>query len=103
MNFVVKKISLAESDAAEAAVWYETQTPGAGGDFLAEAEAAIDSLQRNARFYAVRFADVHCLRLSRFKDYGVYYLIQGNEVLVLAVLHGAREVEKLVLERKTRG
>ena len=33
---------------------------------------------------------------------GVYYLIQANEVWVLAVLHGAREVKTLVLGRKTK-
>ena len=103
MNFVVHKISLAESDAAKAAIWYEAQTPGTGGDFLAEAEAAIASLEHHALLYSVRFEDLRCLRLRRFKGYGVYYLILGNEVWVLAVLHGAREVEKLVLERKSKG
>ena len=103
MNFVVKKISLAESDAAEAAVWYETQSPGAGGDFLDEAESAFASLEHNALLYSVRFADVRCLRLRRFKGYGVYYVVLKNEVLVLAVLHGAREVQELVLGRKTQG
>ncbi|MDD5139928.1 MAG: type II toxin-antitoxin system RelE/ParE family toxin [Verrucomicrobiales bacterium] len=103
MNFAVHKTSLAESDAAEAAIWYEAQTPGTGGDFLAEAEAAIASLERHALLYSVRFARVRCLRLRRFKDYGVYYVIRGNEVSVLAVLHGTREIEKLVLGRKSNG
>ena len=103
MNFVVKKRSLAENDAATAAVWYEAQSPGLGGDFLDEVEAALSSLTHNALLHSIRFADVHCLRLSRFKGYGVYYLVAGKEVWVLAVLHGAREVEKLVLGRKTNG
>ena len=103
MNFVVKKRSLAEEDAAQAALWYEAQSPGLGGDFLDEVEAAISSLERNALHHAVRFSGVRCLRLRRFKDYGVYYVIAGNEVWVLAVLHGAREVEKLVRQRKSNG
>jgi len=102
MNFDVHKTSLAESDAAEAAIWYEAQRPGTGGDFLAEAEAAITTLERNAMLYSVRFELVRCLRLRRFKDYGVYYVIRGNEVTVLAILHGAREIEKLVLGRQSR-
>ena len=52
--------------------------------------------------YSVRFALVICLRLRRFKDYGVYYVIRGNEMTVLAILHGAREIEKLVLGRQSR-
>ena len=102
MNFDVHKTSLAESDAAEAAIWYEAQRPGTGGDFLAEAEAAITTLERNAMLYSVRFELVRCLRLRRFKDYGVYYVIRGNEVSVFAILHGAREIEKLVLGRQSR-
>ncbi len=101
MNFAVKKISLAETDAARAAVWYEARTPGKGGEFLNAAESAIDALEHSALFYSVRFADVRCLRLRHFTDYGVDYVIRGNEVRVLAVLHGAREVEKLVLGRKS--
>ena len=66
MNFVVRKRSLAEGDAAEAAVWYEAQSPGLGGDFLDEVEAAFTSLERDALLYAVRFSGVRCLRLRRF-------------------------------------
>jgi len=103
MNFVVKKRSLAEQDAAEAAIWYETQCPGLGGDFLDEVEAAFSSLQRDALLYSVRFSIVRCLRLRRFKRYGVFYVIKGNEVWVLAVLHGAREIEKIIRRRETHG
>jgi plasmid stabilization system protein ParE len=103
MNFVVKKRSLAEQDAADAALWYEARWPGLGGAFLAEAEAAISSLERDALHYAVRFSTVRCLRLRRFKRYGVYYVITGREVWVLAVLHGAREVQKIIRQRQSPG
>lgn len=103
MKFVVKKRSLADHDAAEAAAWYDDQVPGLGDDFLAEVNAALETLQHNALIYAVRFEDVRCLRLRRFKKYGVYYLMLGNEVWVLAILHGARELKPLVLGRKTHG
>jgi len=99
MNFVVRKRSLAEADAADAALWHEAQAPGLGGDFLDEVEAAITSLEQDALLYRVRFSEVRCLRLRRFKAYGVYYVIRGPEVWVLAVLHGAREVEKLLQQR----
>jgi plasmid stabilization system protein ParE len=103
MKFAVKKRRLADHDAAAAADWYDEQAPGLGGDFLDEVNAALETLQHNALLYAIRFEDVRCLRLRRFKDYGVYYLMQGNEVWVLAILHGAREVQKHVLSRKSNG
>ena len=103
MNFVVKKRSLADHDAAEVAAWYDEQSPGLGDDFLDEVTVALETLRHNALFYAVRFEDIRCLRLRRFKGHGIYYLMFGNEVWVLAILHGAREVEKLVLGRKSNG
>jgi len=103
MKFAVKKRQPADDDALAAAAWYDEQLPGLGGNFLDEAEAAISSLAQNVLLHSIRFSDVRCFRLRRFKGYGVYYLIMGNEVWVLAVLHGAREVEKLVLGRKTNG
>ncbi|MEK7685574.1 MAG: type II toxin-antitoxin system RelE/ParE family toxin [Verrucomicrobiota bacterium] len=103
MKFVVKKRRLAEDDAVAAAAWYDEQLPGLGGDFLDEVEAAVSSLADNALIHSIRFTDVRCVRLQRFKDYGAYYLIRGNEVWVLAVLHGAREVQKLIQGRKTPG
>ena len=103
MNFVVKKRSLADHDAAEAAAWYDEREPGLGDDFLDEVQVALATLRQNAFFYAVQFEDVRCLRLRRFKGYGVYYLILENDVWVLAVLHGAREVKKIVLGRKITG
>lgn len=103
MNFVVHKISLAELDVAEAAIWYEAKTPGTGVDFIAEAEAAIASLEQHASLYSVRYAPVRCLRLSRFKNYGVYFAIRGGEVIVVAVLHGARDIQNLVLGRMSNG
>ena len=103
MKFAVKNRQLADDDTLVAAAWYDEQLPGLGGDFLDEAEAAISSLAQSALLHSIRFADVRCLRLRRFKDYGVYYLIMEKEVWVLAVLHGAREIEKLVLGRKTSG
>jgi plasmid stabilization system protein ParE len=103
MNFVVRKRSLAEEDAAEAALWYEAQSPGFGSGFLDEVEAAFASLEREALLHSVRFSGVRCLRLGRFKAYGVYYVTRGPEVWVLAVLHGSREVEKFIRQRESNG
>ena len=100
MSFVVKRHSLAEDDAAHAALWYEAQSPGLGSDFLDEVEAAFDALKRDALLHSVRFSVVRCMRLKRFKAYGVYYVVKESEVWILAVLHGAREVEKLIGVRK---
>jgi plasmid stabilization system protein ParE len=103
MIFVVNKSRHAEDDAATTAVWYEARSPGLGSGFLDEVEAALSSLSQNALLHSVRFAGIRCLRLQRFESYGVYYEVMRDEVRVLAVLHGAREIEKLVLDRRSNG
>ena len=91
MNFVIRRSRLVEEDQLAAAVWYDDQQPGLGDAFLDESEAIICSLAANALLYSVRFADVRCLRLRRFHRYGVYYVVRGDEVRLLAIHHGARD------------
>jgi len=91
MNFAVKRPRLVEEDQLAAAVWYDEQQPGLGDEFLDESEAVITSLVENVLLYAVRFEDVRCVRLKRFHKYGVYYVIRGNEIRLLAIHHGSRD------------
>ena len=80
MKFAVKKPKEVEADQLAAACWYDAQQPGLGDDFLDEIEVAIASLADNALLYSVRFADVRCVRLKRFRRYGVYYVVREQEV-----------------------
>lgn len=99
MNFAVKKPRLVEADQLAAAEWYDEQQPGLGDDFLDECDAVIAALAAKASLYAVRFEDVRCVRLKRFHQYGVFYVIRGHVVRVLAIHHGARD-DRWLGERK---
>lgn len=103
MSFVVKKPRLVEADQLAAAAWYDNQQPGLGDGFLDESEAVITSLFANALLYAVRFEDVRCVRLRHFNKYGVFYVIRGDEVRLLAIHHGARDLHWLQERRKKLG
>jgi plasmid stabilization system protein ParE len=52
-----------------------------------------------ALLYAVRFADVRRVNLRKF-PYGVFYIIAGEIVVVLGVLHGAQDTEKELSRRR---
>ena len=91
MKFAIKRPKEVESDLLAAASWYDLQLPGLGEDFLDECEAVIAALSANPLLYSVRFADVRCVRLPRFKRYGVYYFVSGEQVILLAIHHGARD------------
>ena len=100
MTFAVKKLRLAEDDALEAALWYDEREPGLGDDFLNELDTTVCSLARDAMIHRVRFTDVRRAPVRRFKFYGVYYLVRGEEVWVIAIHHGRRHPRTLEQRRK---
>jgi plasmid stabilization system protein ParE len=103
MKFVIRRPRPVEADQLAAALWYDEQQPGLGDDFLDESETIINALVDNALLYSVRFADVRCARLRRFERYGVFYLIRGHEIILLAIHHGSRDPRWLQERRKQVG
>jgi plasmid stabilization system protein ParE len=95
MSFVVKKLPLAEQDALDAAIWYEERQPGLGDEFLTEVDRAVRTLCETPLLHRVRFADVRRASVHRFRFYGVYYIVNEQEVWVLAIFHGRRHPRRL--------
>ena len=95
MSFVIKKLRLAEQDALDAAIWYEKRQTGLGEDFLDEVDRSVRVLSRDALHYRIRFADVRRMPIHRFKFYGIYYTVRGEEVWVLPIFHGRRHPRSL--------
>jgi len=80
----------AESDLAEAYRWYEAQVPGLGSDFLLSVDAALSSIRRNSELYPVVYKNVRRSLIRRF-PFGVYYIIEKERIVVLAVMHAKRD------------
>ncbi len=95
MSFVVKKLPFAEQDALEAAIWYEERHPRLGGEFLNEVDRTALALIDSALHYRIRFTDIRRAPVHRFKFYGIYYTVRGNEVWILAIFHGRRHPRML--------
>ena len=100
MSFVVRKVPFAEQDALEAAIWYEEHQLGLGDEFLNEVDHAVQALSESALLHRIRFADVRRAPIHRFKFYGVYYVIQGEEVWIIAIFHGRRHPRRLQERRR---
>jgi plasmid stabilization system protein ParE len=90
MSYAVKILTPADTDTVEAALWYDAQSSGLGAELMAEVNAAAQRLTDNPEIHRIRFADVRRAPVKRFKFYGLYYLIRGGEVWVIAVHHGHR-------------
>ena len=100
MPAALRRLPPAVADIIRAAEWYDDQQPGLGDDFVAEVDAVIKSLPENPYAHAIRFADVRCARLKRFKKYGVFYFIWQDEVIVFSVFHGSRHPRRLRQRRR---
>jgi plasmid stabilization system protein ParE len=82
----------AEVDLQEAFRWYEGRQSGLGDEFIGEAERCFALIQDNPRLHAEIHKFVRRALLKRF-PYGVFYLVDVEAVVILAVLHQARSPE----------
>ena len=103
MSYAVKILTPADADVVEAALWYDAQVSGLGAEFLEQINVAAQQLTANPEIHRTRFADVRRAPVHRFKFYGLFYLIQGAEVWVIAVHHGRRHPRWLRERRKEVG
>lgn len=99
MRFALAFHPLVRADLLESFAWYEGQAPELGDSFLAEAAIVLRRLAQEPMVYRVRFADIRRLNLRRF-PYGMFYFVEGQTVIVLGVLHGARDSEAELARRR---
>jgi plasmid stabilization system protein ParE len=81
-----------EDDVASAFDWYERERVGLGAEFLDELAATYNRILAVPTGYQILWEQVRHARLRRF-PYSVYFVIEGELVIVFAVLHGRRDPE----------
>lgn len=86
---IIRLHSQAEQDLANGIRFYERQQQGLGDYFLDSIMADMESLQLYAGIHAKYFG-YHRLLAKRF-PFAVYYLHQGNEVRIYAILDCRRK------------
>ncbi len=74
----------------QAYAWYEDQRRGLGEEFLAEVQRVLDRIEQNPEIYAPIYQAVRHGRVKRFA-YAVYYRIEPDRIVVIAVHHGKRD------------
>jgi len=82
----------AEGDLAEAFDYYEAQLSGLGHEFVATVEHQLERIVENPAQYQVLHRDVRRAVVRRF-PYAVFYLVDAEVVVVLAIEHQARDPE----------
>lgn len=79
----------AEQDVAEAALWYEANEPGLGAQFVDQVQAAINTIAEQPNAFTTVHKSIRRALVRRF-PFGVFYQVDNDGVLVIAVLHGSR-------------
>jgi len=70
--------------------YYDEQTKGLGERFLTAVGSAFDAIERYPQMFAQVHGEIRRALLSQF-PYGVFYRVESKRVVVLAVLHTARD------------
>lgn len=77
-------------DIAAAYQWYENEEPGLGVEFVDQLLATYDRIAIGPRQYQSLRSGIRRALLRRF-PYAVYFAVEGDLVVVLAVLHASRD------------
>ena len=99
MRFALAFHPLVKSDLADAECWYQGIEPALVDRLLTELEAEFAALGENALLFRPRFADIRRVNPPVFQ-YGVFYFITNQTVVVLGVLHAARDSETELRRRR---
>lgn len=84
----------AEADIIEASFWYSFRRDGLEKDFFICVEATINLVTRNPlQFSKLNEEGVRKVNTQKF-PYGIYYYVEGNEIMILAILHLKENPEK---------
>ncbi|MCI0570115.1 MAG: type II toxin-antitoxin system RelE/ParE family toxin [Myxococcaceae bacterium] len=79
----------AQADIREAAQWYEAQRAGLGTEFTRAVRALLASVEREPARFPVVHAEVRRALLRRF-PYALYFIVEGEQTVLLACLHVRR-------------
>nr|VFJ48015.1 MAG: Plasmid stabilization system protein ParE [Candidatus Kentron sp. DK] len=83
----------AEADTEEAARWYEQQCGGLGDGFLDEISRILGVISDNPDRYPVVHGDTRRALVRRF-PFGIYYRVEEEAIVVVAVMHGSRHPKR---------
>ncbi len=90
---------LVRFDLLETFAWYESEQRNLGGRFMRTATSRFERLPREAWLYRPRFSDIWRMNLRAF-PHGIFYFLQADTVIVVGVLHAARDSEAELRRRR---
>ncbi len=80
----------ADLDIEATSHWYENEQSGLGLDFLDELRVTYDRIVKGPLKYQEHRSSIRRALVRRF-PYAVYFAVEGDVIVVLAVLHASRD------------
>ena len=87
-NLIIR--SEAEVELGEAFAWYENRVSGLGSEFLLCIDAVLNAVSRNPLLYPQVHRNIRRALTRRF-PYEVFFIVDGQCVVILAVFHAKRD------------
>jgi plasmid stabilization system protein ParE len=81
----------ATTETEKAAHWYEEQRPGLGRAFIQQIDRVLDRIRTNPERYQVVYRETRRAIAGRF-PFGVFYRIEGQNIVVFAILDLRRDI-----------
>ena len=89
VNYTLSIRKEAEADIAEAYQYYESCRTNLGSDFVLCIEESLARIRKNPKQYKRIYKKVHRALVRRF-PYGIYYVIEQENISVIGVLHARK-------------
>ena len=80
----------AEIDAFEAALWYESERIGLGGEFLGAVREVFGHVERFPNRFPIVSENTRRAMLHRF-PFGVFFVVEDDAPTVIAIMHLHRD------------
>jgi plasmid stabilization system protein ParE len=90
MTYNLRILPEVEEDVMAGYAWYEEKSPGLGEEFLRIFYACAGELPRNPLLYPKVHNEFRRRLLRRF-PYAIYFLVEGDQIVVFGLFHCARD------------
>ncbi len=91
LNLIVRPE--AEQDIKEAYVWYEDRMHGLGTQFINAVDETMSLVSTEPEIFQKVYRTLRRALIQRF-PYGIFYTIGPGSIVILAVMHTARQPSK---------
>jgi plasmid stabilization system protein ParE len=92
VSYLLRFRGLARGDVLRARKWYEREASHMVPPFLDELRSLVASIGENPLMYPKVFGEVRRALMTRF-SYAIYFTVDQESIVVLAVTHQARDEE----------